>query len=226
MERITPKRAKGSGELISWNERQRRMRAALENAWREAENAPEDPGLREAYAELPRAPIRLIACPLKKDVNQGGLLRLAEAFRIERIDFTPEEDGAVDFAGNRGTLSRQPFRWLRAEEAVESARRDEYRCYALTLSVSSQPIRQVRWSFPCALVLGQERLGIPKDIEQMCDESVAIPLYGLVTSLNVTTAAAIALHEAHAAYVAQNPEFVPARNASRELLGLPPIDYM
>jgi tRNA C32,U32 (ribose-2'-O)-methylase TrmJ len=59
----------------------------------------------------------------------------------------------------------------------------------------------------------------------MCHVSAAVPLYGIVQSLNVTTATAIALYEAVSAYAKQHPEFEPARQVSRQLLGLPVIHY-
>ncbi|MDX2065639.1 MAG: hypothetical protein SFX74_07860, partial [Fimbriimonadaceae bacterium] len=51
-----------------------------------------------------------------------------------------------------------------------------------------------------------------------------IPLYGLVTSLNVATAAAIALHDAVSSLRFAH-DFQPVRNSSRRLLGIAPADY-
>lgn len=56
---------------------------AMVGANRRAWHVSEDPGIREAIATLPRASIRLLVGHLNKEVNQGGLLRLAEAFRLE-----------------------------------------------------------------------------------------------------------------------------------------------
>lgn len=213
------------GDFLSWKQRQRRMAAALEEAWSRAGHTPEDPGLREAYEQIPRAPIRLIACPLRKDVNQGGLLRLGDAFRIEEVTFSPEPDGAVDRSGHRGTAATQPHRWISAETALEAARGDGYATVAVTLSERAVPLEGFEWRFPLAIVLGAEVDGVPPEVEAACEARVAIPLYGLVTSLNVATAAAIVLHAAVGAYARQNPAFQPVRQASRRLLGLPPVDY-
>ncbi|MGV3613936.1 MAG: TrmH family RNA methyltransferase [Fimbriimonas sp.] len=211
--------------MISWRERQRRMRAAQGDAWEEAGHIPADPGLRERYDSLPKAPIRLIACPLNKDVNQGGLLRLAEALRIERVDFSPEADGAIDMAGHRGTKGRQPWRWIDAGEAVDEAKAEGYQTVALTLSERAIHFERHEWRFPLAIVLGAEMEGVPPEIEAKCDAAVAIPLYGMVQSLNVAVAAAIVLQHAHSRLVAEHPEIEPARRVSRRLVGLPPVDY-
>lgn len=211
---------------ISYRERHRRIRKNLEEAWAAAQMPADDPGLRDVYERLPRARIRLICCRLVMDPNQGGLLRLAEAFRLERVELTPEEDGARDFSGAMGARQKQPFRWILAEEAIAEARADGYRIYGLTVSKQAAGLRNVDWQFPAAIVLGEEKRGLLPEIAELCDEHVAIPMYGVMASLNVGMAAAIAVEEAVNAYAKANPEFQPARNVSRRLLGLQEVDYL
>jgi len=45
------------------------------------------------------------------------------------------------------------------------------------------------------LVLGNETTGMSQALRALCDEVVAIPMWGDATSLNLTSAAAILLHE-------------------------------
>jgi tRNA G18 (ribose-2'-O)-methylase SpoU len=194
------------------------MNQALEDSWREGGKTPNDPGLRETYATLPRAPIRLIVLPLGKAINHGGMTRIADAYRIERVDFSKELDGAVDFAAQRGTKGWQPWRWIDSATAIHEAKSEGYTVAALTLSDRAVDVAAVKWNFPLAIVLGEEAQGIPSDIEALCDISIAIPLYGLVTSMNVVTASAISLEYAVRQYARDHPDFTPARAASRDLL--------
>lgn len=210
--------------LSNWKERNRRMEAEEREAW-ESSGKSGEPGLREAYPNIARAPIRLIACPMSKAVNHGGLMRMAEAFRLERVDLAPEADGCIDGSGSRGSRELQPHRWVPAERAVAEARAEGYRVYGVTLVPGAQPLERVAWQFPCALVMGSEADGLPSEVVAACDETVAIPLYGLVTSLNVASAAALVAHAALAAYVRENPDFEPVRWESRGLLGLEPGKY-
>lgn len=203
---------------VRWKERHRRMMEALEESWHEGGKLPEDPGLRTSYGSLERAPIRIITLPLGKAINHGGMTRIADAYRIERVDLAREADRAVDFAGQRGSKSWQPWRWCNPEDAIREAKAEGLSTIALTLSDRSVDIACFTWEFPCAIVVGEEAGGIPAEIEELCDASVAIPLYGLVTSINVVTATAIALEYALRSYRTQRPDFQPARSASRRLL--------
>lgn len=198
------------------------MRTAAEQALLDAYSTPADPGLRERYASLTRAPIRLIVSPMGKAVNQGGLLRIAESFRLERVEFEGEADGFTDFSGCMSTDRWQPFRWTSVTEAIGEAKESGYEVVGLSLGETAEPLGSFDWNFPCALVLGQERSGLAPEHLALCDRQVAIPLYGLVNSLNVAAATAICVHAAVSAYVGLNPDFEPAREVSRRLLGLEP----
>ena len=210
---------------LTYRQRHKRIRQSLEEAWTNSLMPAEDPGLREVYDTLPRAPIRLITSPLWIDINQGGLLRLADAYRLERVDLSPERDKSVDFSGSMGSKIWQPYRWIDTESAIREAKEEGYRIYGLTLAESSVSTHNARWTFPAAIVLGEEKRGLTPEIQELCDELIAIPMFGLMGSLNVGMAGAIAVYEAVLAYSEQHPEFQPARNASRKLLGLKEADY-
>jgi len=143
---------------------------------------------------------------------------LCDAFRVERLELTPEPDGAIDMAGSRGTKKRQPWKWREVGEAVDAAKAEGYQTVAISLSDRAIPFDEMEWKFPLALVLGAELEGLDPQVEARCDATVAIPLYGIVQSLNVAVAAGMVLQHAIRAYARQYPDFQPARAASRNLL--------
>lgn len=210
---------------LTFRERHRRMQESMAEAWERGGAEPADPGLREAYAGLPRAPIRLIVPAMGKSINQGGLLRLAEAFRIEAVDLAPEMDLVRDFSGGAGCWDWQPFRWIAPAKAIHEAKANGAKVVGLTLAEGAVPIPAYSWSFPSALVVGEEKHGLEPAVACLCDDRIAIPLFGLMTSINVACACAIALHAAIEALRASDPAFTPARNASRGLLGLDRVRY-
>lgn len=201
---------------LTFRQRRQRQREAMDEVSARMNRIAEDPGLRETFDTLPRAPVRLIVPPMGKFVNHGGVLRIAEAFRLEHVFFEWEDDRATDFSGGAGVMQWQPYSWASVPDAIAKSKSDGFAIYGLALGERSVAVDRIEWRFPCALVLGQEKFGMPADIAALCDELVAIPLYGIGDSLNVTAACAICVHAAVAAH-AREGEFEPARAVSRRL---------
>jgi 23S rRNA (guanosine2251-2'-O)-methyltransferase len=200
---------------LNYRERQARMREIAEAGWQGMENLPES--VRERADLLPRMPIEIIACPLGKAVNHGGLLRMAEAFRLEMVTFSFEQDRGNDFSGHRGAIRWQPYRWLPAEEAVAEATTKGRQKIALALSDSAVNFEVFEYQFPMSLVVGSEIDGVPQGILDQCDACVAIPMFGLMESLNVATATAIVVQHITSQY-AKETGYTPLRDASKRLL--------
>lgn len=214
------------GKHLKYLERRRQAAEEIRAAWDLSHTPPQDPGLREIYHTIPRAPVRIICSALGKDVNQGGILRLAEAFRLERVDYEPPNGEAFDFTAATGVEPWQPCRWVQPETAIDEAKAEGYRVYGMTLIPGARAIQDIEWQFPCAIVLGEEKDGMRNEIVELCDEHIGIPLYGLIPSINVSTATAIAIYEVIKAYQQANPEFEPVRNLSRRLLNLNEAEYL
>ena len=196
---------------INYRERVRRMRALNTWAWEQASS------LREGYHERPRMPIELIVCPLGKEVNHGGILRLAEAFMLERVTFSKESDEAEDFSGHRGADQWQPWNWANEFEAVASAKASGRQVVALTLNDRAVAFDEFDYSWPCTLVVGSEMMGMPEELASQCDGVVAIPMFGVMASLNVATATGIVVQHIARCY-ADEHGFQPLREESARLL--------
>jgi tRNA (guanosine-2'-O-)-methyltransferase len=57
-----------------------------------------------------------------------------------------------------------------------------------------EPLGEVDFTPPTALVFGNESRGLPRSVVAACDGSFSIPMHGLSQSLNVSVAAGVALH--------------------------------
>ncbi len=200
------------------SKRQKAAIKRLEEVVKVASREADDPGLRARFTELPRAPIRIICSGLDKGINHGNILRIADAYRVESVSFTPLPRKERDFSGCFAAIEWVPVEWLPAEDAIDNARSDGYRIYGLTLVPGATPLPGMEWGHPAALVLGRELEGLEPELVARCDETVAIPMYGMVTSLNVAVSAALAIGSCLESYVRDNPDFVPARTASQALL--------
>lgn len=210
---------------IGGKKRKRLARESIREALHKARSTATDPGLRQAYPNLPKAPVRLITCPLYHEVNHGGVLRAAESCRIELVQMEAHQRSSIDMVGAVGTADWQPFEWIDHIQALERAKSDGYTIYGMSLQEGSIPIGEVDWSFPCAIVMGEERYGLSPEAAEFCDHFIGIPMYGAITSINVAQAAAVAMHFCIESYRQSHPDFQPARNASRQLVGLPDATY-
>jgi tRNA G18 (ribose-2'-O)-methylase SpoU len=65
---------------------------------------------------------------------------------------------------------------------------------AVEQAENSIDYRQADYSYPLALIFGNESLGVKKETLALCDKIVEIPMYGVNKSLNVIVAAAIVSH--------------------------------
>ena len=196
-------------------ERQERMRELASESWSELDSMPES--LRERADILPRMPIEIITCPLGKAINHGGLLRIAEAFRCEMVTFSFEEDKFNDFSGHKGSIRWQPYQWLSPSDALDRA--EGRQKVALTLTESAVNFEDFEFQYPVSLVVGSEKDGVPQDIVSKCDGCVAIPMFGLMGSLNVATATAIVIQHIASCY-AKSHGYLPLRPESKRLISI------
>ncbi|MBD1873649.1 RNA methyltransferase [Nodosilinea sp. FACHB-131] len=159
---------------------------------------------RTQYPNLPRHPLVVCASLVENPMNLGMLCRTAEAFRLEALVL-----GELALTQNRkfrqvavATHQWQPVVACAAEQLPQwlAARRQQgYSPIALDLQPQATPLPEMHFPQRMVLVLGRELTGIPAAVAAACDQAVVIPQYGVVQSLNVQTAAALAIH----AYIGQ-----------------------
>ena len=60
----------------------------------------------------------------------------------------------------------------------------------------STPLHRADLKGPAAIVIGSEGSGLGRLVEETCDFTVSIPMFGKINSLNASAAAAVLLYEA------------------------------
>jgi tRNA guanosine-2'-O-methyltransferase len=159
---------------------------------------------RTQYLNLPRHSLVLCAALVESSMNLGMLCRTAEALRLEALVLS-------DLALARGRKFRQvavaTHQWQPMIEcAVEQLphwlvdrQRQGYTPITLDLQPQAIPLAEIHFPERTVLVLGRELTGVPPAVAAACDQAVVIPQYGVVQSLNVQAAAAMAIY----AYICQ-----------------------
>ena len=149
----------------------------------------------------PPMALTVVLDSLRSAFNVGSIFRTAECFGVEKIvlcGYTATPDDPRVAKAALGTERRVP--WVYTEdirEAVATIQADGTPCVALETVPDAPSPDRFGWTFPCALLLGNERFGLPKDVVSNCAGVVRIPLFGAKNSLNVGSAFAIAANAIH-----------------------------
>ncbi|WP_017297619.1 TrmH family RNA methyltransferase [Nodosilinea nodulosa] len=160
--------------------------------------------VRTRYPTLPRHALVVCAALVENPINLGMLCRTAEAFRLESLvlsDLKLAQDRKFR-QGAVATHQWQPLMACSPEDVPEWLQRQRQRGYspiALDLQPQAMPLPNLTFPERVVLVLGRELTGVPPAVAAACDHALVIPQYGLVQSLNVQTAAALAIY----AYICQ-----------------------
>lgn len=81
-------------------------------------------------------------------------------------------------------------------EALEATQGQGMQVVVTHLSEHSVDFREVDYTKPTAILLGQEKYGVTDEALDIADHHVMIPMVGMVQSLNVSVAGAVMLYEA------------------------------
>lgn len=166
------------------------------------------PSASDALAGIPAGrAVVLVLEDVNNHDNIGGMFRCAAAFGVAAVLLTP---GCVDplyrkaVRVSMGSVLRVPWGWLDAAspsgipaaDAAAMLRLAGFRVLALTPAAGAIDLRDIdpRAHPRVALMLGAEGPGLSPGALAAADVRVKIAMTGAIDSLNVTTAAAIALH--------------------------------
>ncbi len=130
--------------------------------------------------------------------NASAILRSCDAFGISRVAlvYTNQE-----FPKISSGVAAKVEKWLEIERfdsveaCVASLRADGIRLYATRLTEDALDYRDVDFTQPAAIVLGNEHDGCSEEIAALADGNVIVPMLGFVQSLNVSVAAAVMMSE-------------------------------
>lgn len=151
-------------------------------------------------ARADRAQRALILEGISNPDNVGGLFRSAEAFGVDLVVLGPGcGDPLYRKAIRTSMASTLAVAFVQAGEwpgAIALLRASQFQVIALTPSDRALPIADMTPSGPkVAVLVGAEGAGLSEPAMHAADRRARIPMSGALDSLNVTTAAAIAMYE-------------------------------
>lgn len=84
-------------------------------------------------------------------------------------------------------------KWKQSKDCIQNLKQQGYRICVTTLE-GGRPISEVDFSGKTALVLGNEKDGVSREMIDAADERIIIPMPGFVQSFNISVAGAISLY--------------------------------
>nr|WP_024966225.1 tRNA (guanosine(18)-2'-O)-methyltransferase TrmH [Pantoea sp. IMH] len=81
-------------------------------------------------------------------------------------------------------------------EAVSHLKSQDMQILATHLSDTAVDFREIDYTRPTCILMGQEKTGITQEALALADQDIIIPMVGMVQSLNVSVASALILYEA------------------------------
>jgi 23S rRNA (guanosine2251-2'-O)-methyltransferase len=152
-----------------WNERRKKMKEDLDSK------------------RLPCA----VAIPEAKFVeNVGGIIRTANAFLINEIIL---DKNVYNKAATAGTA---PWENINVTDDLFAYIKERgYISVALEQHPRSVPLWDFVFPLNTVIITGHEVHGMSDEMVEKCNHVIEIPQFGLVESLNVSTATSIALYE-------------------------------
>ncbi len=130
--------------------------------------------------------------------NVGAMFRTADACGVDQIflvGYTP-----VPPRPEIDKVALGAEKWMKWKQyknlniLIKNLKKKGVQIVALEKNVDSQDIGKTQFSFPIALIVGNEVDGVDEETLALCDTVAHIPMYGKKESLNVSIAAGIAMY--------------------------------
>ncbi len=149
--------------------------------------------------ELPDNGLVLVLDQITDPHNVGAIVRTAAAFAVDAIVTTnrhsPAATGVLAKSASGG-LEHVPIVTIRnLAEGLDELKFRGYRCIGLD-SEAPEDLAEITMTRPLALVMGAEGKGLRQKTREHCDVLARMDMPGVIKSLNVSNATAIALYAA------------------------------
>jgi len=149
----------------------------------------------EQYAAKPKNPLYIILDNLRSAFNVGSIFRLADALRVEGLflcGYTAHPPHIKLEKTSLGTIDYVPWRHFgETAEAVDYLKRRQISVWASETTSVSKPFDAVTYPVPVGVVFGNEALGVSRDVLDMCDDIIELPMHGFKNSVNVAASVAV-----------------------------------
>ncbi len=162
---------------------------------------------KENFKEIKRNPIYIVADRVFDTYNIGSLFRLADAISAEKLFLCGDMEYPPSSKIHKSAVGTEEWvPWVRyksAPDAIKELKKHGVQIISVEQNPRSIPytllnsdsaklgLLPTRCTLPCAIVVGHETDGISKEVLELSDIIVELPMFGVNKSFNVWGSAAI-----------------------------------
>lgn len=153
----------------------------------------------EDAASIKRNPVVIILDNVLDTYNVGSIFRLADAVAAEKVILCGETLTPPNSRIKKASINTTG--WVQWEyekhtmDAVLKLKERGYTVVAVEQDSRSRPFYAVRYDFPLAVIVGHESYGVSKEVLDLADMIVELPMWGVNISLNVMVSLGIVLYK-------------------------------
>lgn len=157
------------------------------------------PPKEEDLNQIKRNPIYLILDNIIDTYNIGSLFRLGDAIAAEKMFLCGEMEYPPSSKIHKAAVGTEEWvPWEKKEstlETIKELKKKGIQIICVEQDERSVSYKEIRPSFPCAIVVGSESIGMDKKVLAQADLIMEFPMYGVNKSFNVWGCAAIAAYK-------------------------------
>jgi tRNA (guanosine-2'-O-)-methyltransferase len=131
--------------------------------------------------------------------NASAVARTCDACGVLYLDIIAPQAEALKL---NEAITTRADKWLEwrvhraAADCLPDLKKAGFRIIAAQIGPGTLPYDRIDYTTPTALVFGSEAAGLTPEALSYADETIAIPMVGMVQSLNLSVSVAIVLYEA------------------------------
>lgn len=155
---------------------------------------------KEQLLKEERFPIYVLLDNIRSLYNVGSIFRTSDGARIAKLiltGFTPHPPRKEIDKTALGSTETVPWEYEKnPSDAINKLKAQAIKICVLEHTNQSKPYFTInKKDFPICLVVGNELTGVSKEVLDLADMAIDIPMFGLKQSLNAAVAYGIAVFE-------------------------------
>ncbi|MFV0421828.1 TrmH family RNA methyltransferase [Oleidesulfovibrio sp.] len=153
----------------------------------------------ERVLSLRQKDLTLVLANIHDPHNVSAIYRSCDAFGVPEVHLYYTDTPFPSLSGRSSASARKWVATKRHDDPAELAAALKVkgcRILATSCSPDARPLNEWDMVQPTAIIMGNEHSGVDKELMDIIDGEVYIPMFGMIQSFNVSVAAAVILAEA------------------------------